>query len=358
MDEVALNWVQQHWLNFRRVAASVERSAKRLLGIQRSVYVDQRAGEYRGYWEGAARLIGAEFRDLAEDVWEVRRDGRHTRLCISHVQLNDPVISDISGNKKLCYDLASEAGLPVPSHLVFTLRELDRAVELLERRSEPCVVKPASDTSAGIGVSVNVRTRGQLKSAAILASLFTKQLLVEEMVPGESCRLLYIGGEFVHAVRRRGVRVTGDGTSTVAGLVRRVTPGNGALDVNAIWTLRAQGLTPASVIESGREVLVRSLPPGEARTRELRTVYTEDITSLVGDPLRDEIGRVVASVESRLAGVDVITLDPRVSLRESGGVFLEVNPAPGIHHHYVTKEDHLAHPVAAKLLSYLLQDRR
>ncbi len=352
-----MNRARQVWLNCRRLAAFGERSAKRLLGFERTVYVGQRVQEYRGYWEGAARLIGAEFHDLADDVWEVRRDGRRTRICVSHVQLNDPVVSDISANKKLCYDLASEAGLPIPNHAVFTLAELDRAFELLERLPGPCVVKPASDTSAGIGVTTHVRTRRQLKSAAILASLFTKQLLVEEMIPGESCRLLYIGGEFVHAVRRRGVRVTGDGTSTIAGLVRQVAS-PGAIDANAVWTLRAQGLTPQSVVEVGREVLVRSLPAREARTRELRTVYNEEITSEVGRPLREEIGRIVAAVESRLAGVDVVTLDPRVSLRESGGVFLEVNPGPGIHHHYVTEEDHRTHPVAAKLLDYLLQERR
>jgi glutathione synthase/RimK-type ligase-like ATP-grasp enzyme len=354
----AVSRARQVWLGCRRLVRFGIRSAKRFLGLERTVYVGQRVREYRGYWEGAALRIGAEFRDMADNVWEVRRDGRRTRLCGAHVQLNDPVVSDISANKKLCYDLASRAGLPIPNHTVFTLAELERAVEFLERRPGLYVVKPAGETSSGIGVTTQVRTRRQLASAAILASLFASRLLVEEMIPGESCRLLYIGGEFVHAVRRRGTRVSGDGTTTVAGLMRALEPRSAAIDTNAVFTLRAQGLAPRSVVEAGRELLVRSLPPHETRTRELRTVYTEEITSEVGPALREEIGRIVAAVESRLAGVDIVTLDPRLSLGENGGAFLEVNPAPGIHHHYVSEEDHKAHPVATKLLEYLLQERR
>ena len=57
----------------------------------------------------------------------------------------------------------------------------------------------------------------------------------------------------------------------------------------------------------------------------------------------------------QLVGVDVITNDPSVSLAQSGGVFLEVNTTPGIHHHYHTREEHERHPVATKVLQHLLQ---
>jgi hypothetical protein len=153
------------------------------------------------------------------------------------------------------------------------------------------------------------------------------------------------------------LRVVGNGGSTVSQLLQKEGLNRSRLDTNALWTLQAQGLMPASVIAEGREALVRSLPPGVARRRELRTVYTEAITELVGPRLREEIGRVVAAIECELAGVDVITFDPRLSLGETGGVFLEVNPAPGLHHHYISQEDHQNHPVTASLLEYLLRKR-
>jgi cyanophycin synthetase len=325
--------------------------------MERTIYVDERVQEYRGYWAGAAQRIGAEFQDLSDRAWEVRRGGRRTRIYISHVQMNDPVVSDLSGDKAFCYRLAGAAGVPVPRHATFTLAELRQAGEFYERRKGLYVVKPAENTSAGIGVTTHVKTRRQLERAALLASVFNPTFLVEEMIPGESCRLLYVGGEFVHGVRRRGLRVVGNGRSTVSQLVQNAGLNRSLLDTNALWTLQAQGHTPAAVIAEGREVLVRSLPPGVTRERELRTVYTETITELVGPGLREEIGRVVAAIECELAGVDVITLDPRRSLLETGGVFLEVNPAPGLHHHYISQEDQQNHPVTASLLEYLLRQR-
>jgi D-alanine-D-alanine ligase-like ATP-grasp enzyme len=70
----------------------------------------------------------------------------------------------------------------------------------------------------------------------------------------------------------------------------------------------------------------------------------------------DEARLVMDGLETRLAGVDVVTTDPSQSLADSGGVLLDVNPQPGIHHHYIyiTDADHRNHPVAVRLLESLL----
>lgn len=343
------------WLLWRRLLVFLSRRVRRALGIERTVYLEERVEEYRGYWAGAAGRIGAEFHELTDRAWEVRRDGHRTRIWLSHVQLNDTVVGDLSADKVFCYRMALEAGVPVPRHASFTLDTLGRAVEFFEQRKGFYVVKPAHDTSAGIGVTTLVRTRRQLERAALLASLFCPDYIVEEMIAGETCRLLYIGGQFVHGVRRRGLRVTGDGRSTVLQLVEKAERSRSLFDANALWTLKAQALAPGSVLPEGEEALVRSLPPGEAQPRELRTVYDEAITDRVGPALREEVGRIVSALGSELAGVDVITRDPSRSLAETGGVFLEVNPDPSIHHHYISEADHRDHPVSSRLLEYLLR---
>jgi cyanophycin synthetase len=343
------------WLEGRRLLLRLARRARRTLGIERTVYVDERVEEYRGYWSGAARRIGAEFHELTERAWEVRRNGRRTRVVLSHVQLNDTAVSDLCSDKPFCYRAASAAGVPVPRHATFTLETLGEAVEFFGRRKGYYVVKPAWDTSAGIGVTTQVRTRRQLERALLLATVFCPTCIVEEMIPGETCRLLYVGGQLVHAVRRRGLRVRGDGRSTLLELAERAWPSRTLLDANALWTLQAQSLTPGSVVANGEEVLVRTLPPGVGQERELRTVYDETVTERVGPGLREEIGRVVAELGSDLAGVDVITRDPGRSLADAGGAFLEINPAPGIHHHYISPADHEDHPVASRLLEFLLR---
>src|SRR2546425_3117769 len=48
--------------------------------------------------------------------WEVRLNGRRTRIMNRMVQLGDPVVNGVSGDKALCYRLAMEQGVPVPQY--------------------------------------------------------------------------------------------------------------------------------------------------------------------------------------------------------------------------------------------------
>ncbi len=183
------------------------RSVRRFLGRNKTVYAEERVEEYRGYWEEGARTLGAEFVSLTDSLWEVRLNGRHTRIKLWMVQLGDPVVNRIAGDKVLCYQWATRLGVPVPQHLVFRLEQLPKAKEFLRENPGVYVVKPTSGTSSGVGISTHIRTPQQLENAAVTASLFADELLVERMIFGETCRLLWLGGELIHAVRRRGVRV-------------------------------------------------------------------------------------------------------------------------------------------------------
>lgn len=333
------------------------RVGQRIAGLQRTVYVDQRVAEYRGYWEAAARHVGAEFIVLTDGIWEVRRGGARLRLANYVVGVDDPVTLRLAGAKAFCYEVAQRAGLPVPPHVVCELASLDRAQEFLTEQGPPVVVKPASGTSSGIGVTTAIDSRGGLERAAALASLFGRDLLVEKMIPAESCRLLYLDGRLLHAVRRRGVRVTGDGRRSLRGLLEGAGWADLLRDPVSRATLASQGLRVETVPAAGREIVVRSLPLGERGTQELRTVYDEAITDLIHPALREAGAAVARGLGSRFAGVDVLTNDPGVPLEASGGVFLEINTTPGIHHHYVTPEDRRTHPVAVAVLESLLAAR-
>jgi len=171
------------------------------------------------------------------------------------------------------------------------------------------------------------------------------------MVFGETCRLLYLGGRFIHAVRRRGARVTGDGRQSVRELLEQ--KGSPPDDVTIVPTLRAQSLLLDSVPRSGKEVVVGTLPPGERSRRELRTQYDEAITDIVADSLVEQTGAAVRALGTEFAGVDIITNDPTRDLKDTGGVFLEINTTPSIHHHYVTQGKETTRPVAVEVLEYL-----
>ena len=341
-------------LRARRVGASLAREGRRVLGLARTVYVEQRVDEYRGYWEGAARILGAEFSTLAPGVWEVRLGERATRIAGHVVQADDPVTLRLAGDKALCHALARAAGVPVPEHLVFRLSTLREARKRVDGSGGLWVVKPVRGSSSGLGVTTGVRTGKEVEDAAVLASLFCPDLLLERMVAGESCRLLYLDGELVHAARRRGARVTGDGRRTVRQLAAERNLARMLDDPASLATLAAARLTADDVPGAGREVVVRGIPAVSDGARELRTIYDETITPLVHPSLARSLAEVVRRLGSRLAGVDVVTVDPARPLEETGGAFLEINTTPGIHHHYHTDEERRAHPVVVRVLRRLL----
>lgn len=338
-------------LGLKRLRIRLGRSAASSLGLNRTVYVSERTKEYRRYWEEAATLAGADFRVLADGIWEISRDGVRTRIAGHFVGLDDPVTLKIAGDKLLSYTLATRAGVPVPPHQPFTLETLDSARAFYGRHGGPVVVKPTAGSSSGLGVTTQLDSLGGIENAALLASLFCPQLLIESMIPAESVRLLFLDGQLVHAVRRRGVRVTGDGRKSVRTLLDDV---GAPSDRATLLTLAAQDMTLEHVPGAGEELVARCLPADTAGSRELRTIYNETITPLVAPALVEQASRVVRALGSRFAGVDLMTNDPTRPLEATGGAFLEINTTPGLHHHYQDAEELRTHPVAMAVLDALL----
>ncbi len=338
-------------LDARRFGWRLLRYARSACGIRSTTYVEERTAEYLAYWQQAARALSATLSPVCDGVWEVRRGERRCRIANHLVPIDDPVTLRVAGNKPYCSQRARELGIPVPACRPFTLERIEDACAFLSALGTACVVKPASRSSSGMGISLMVRTRRQLASAAALASLYGDDLLIEAMVPAESCRLLYLDGKLIHAVRRRGVRMVGDGRSTIEHLLAARGLRHLAGDKATAVTLDAQGLCIQSRPRAGAELVVRYLPAGERVVREHRTVYDETITDRVCPQLAHSLAAVVRDIGSRLAGVDVLTNDPGVPLERSGGVFLELNTTPGLHHHYT---DAGTDAPAVQVLRYLL----
>jgi cyanophycin synthetase len=178
-------------------------------------------------------------------------------------------------------------------------------------------------------------------------------------VSGESYRLLYLDGTLLDAVRRHLPRVTGDGRSTIAQLIaaenrRRARVARWAVvdwlpvDLDCRWALRAAGWSLRSVPPAGRDVVVRRA------TRWGGETDNESVRAILGSALIAEGAKAAAALGVRLAGVDVITSDPRVGLQESGGVINEVNTTPGLHYHYQVRNPEAMVPVAVSILRLLL----
>lgn len=345
-------------LRLERLFTQVRKIWEAKVNSSGQIYVQDRVSEYRNMWREAAEKVGAKFTALGDSVWELELDGKTTRILNDKLEFDNPVTLEIAGMKPLVYQLFAERGLQVPEHQVFQLENWDRAGEFVKRHPKGCVVKPANGTSSGQGVTTHVQTEREVRAASILASLYCSELLIEPMIPGECYRLLVLDGEMIHAVRRKGPRLIGDGVSTVGNLIsteneRRRSRGEYLLDIDrdCLFTLDYQGLSLESTPPRGQTFLAKSVNDPRRKQVEVRTVYNEAVTDLVCDALKKNAESAAKILNSQLVGVDFITADPTVSLEKSGGVINEVNTTPGLHHHYDSSLERFPEPALRILQS-------
>lgn len=349
-------------LKIERLFARLFKICRDKLNLSRQFYVQQRVPEYREMWRAVSEAIGAKFILVKDDLWEIELRDKKTRILNYKLELDNPVMLEMAGMKPLMYRLLKQNGLCSPEHLVFTLEELDAARPFLRDHGKGCVVKPAQGTSSGQGVTTHVLTSKDLRQAAVLASLYCPELIIEPLIPGESYRMLVLNGKMIHAVCRRGPRLCGDGVSTVSELVgadnhRRRCSGEIILDIDrdCLFTLGYQNLTLESVPEENQEFILKSINDPLGKRAEVRTVYNKVVTELLCRSLIDDVESAARILRSEFVGVDIITTDPTVPLEKSGGVISEVNTTPGLHHHYNVESKGERYPRAAvETLTYLL----
>jgi D-alanine-D-alanine ligase-like ATP-grasp enzyme len=306
-------------------------------------------------WGEAAAQQGATVRPLGHGLLEIRRGDAVTRLRHNAVMLED--IVSFALDKEIGLRLLTEAGLPVPEHLVLGNADGGHVDRFL---AEGCVVKPAAGYS-GRGVTCGVRTRRELRLAVRRASGYSTQILLERMVLGASYRVLLLDGELLDVILRHPPRVRGDGRSTIGELIaaenRRRVAGRGLaglgrleLDLDLALTLVRAGRTLRSVPADGELVTVKTAVAGNGRDENER----------VGDALHPDVladcVRAAEVLGTRLAGVDLITRDIARPLEQTGGAIIEVNTLPSLLHHVNVADQRDAPDIAGRILARLLEN--
>jgi D-alanine-D-alanine ligase-like ATP-grasp enzyme len=316
---------------------------------------------YERMWREAALTVGAEAASLAPGLLELSRGAKRTRVFQQTVALDDPVTLRVALDKPLVHRLLVDAQATIPEHVEFRFEDPAPALAFLAHAGGPCVVKPAAGTGGGYGTTAGITRQADLLRARIHAARGVDRLLVERQAAGAVYRLLLLEGELLDVVRSTPARLTGDGRSTIAKLIRaenerrvaaRGDAGLGRLgvDLDLMLTLEHAGLSLSSVPAAGQIVAIRTI------TNNNGAEQCETYTGPVADSILAEARAAAEVVGLALAGVDVITPDPTRPLREVGGVINEVNGTPGLHHHYLVVDPVRATQVAAPILERLLRD--
>ena len=282
---------------------------------------------------------------------------KQKRLQATITQNTSCIAVDIAGDKDLTKKLLAEAGIPVP--LGYVVKSEESALQVSDLLGRPVVAKP-SHGNHGKGVSLNLSSDAEIRTAFRLAAAHGEDVIIEKYIAGKQYRLLVIGDRLVAASERFPAYVIGNGVDTIKTLVKLANEnplrGEGhekplttiKIDPVACLTLAKQGLTVSSIPEKGRQVYLRE----NANLSSGGTA--QDVTALVHQQIRNLAVRATKIIGLDVAGLDLITADISKPLCKETAV-IEINAAPGFRMHLHPSEGERRN-VAADLVDYLLPD--
>ncbi|NEO29189.1 MAG: cyanophycin synthetase [Symploca sp. SIO3C6] len=259
---------------------------------------------------------------------------------------------DKEGTKQILRD----AGVPVPRGTVIKfLKELESAIEYVG--DYPIVIKPLNGNH-GRGITLDIGNWEEAEQAYENAREISRAVIVEGFYRGTDHRVLVIDGKVVAVAERIPAHVIGDGSLTIEELVAQTNShphrGEGhdniltkiVIDHNSENLLQRQGYSRESILGKGEVCYLRAtanLSTGGIAVDRTDDIHPENVW------LAQRVAKVIGL---DIAGIDIVTPDITQPLRETGGVIVEVNAAPGFRMH-VCPSNGLPRNVAAPVMEML-----
>ncbi len=278
--------------------------------------------------EARRRGIGVEVLDAARGYFRLEFGGRSIRCRESLSDLTSAVSLSLCDDKAATRRVLTEAGLRMPEQMRAAEPEVN--ARFLARHGT-IVVKPARGEQ-GRGITVGVTDADALARAIDAAGRICEDVLIEAFVEGEDLRLVVIGDEVVAAAVRQPPEVVGNGTDTIAALIRRLsrrraaaTQGESRIPLDAATTacVAARGHALDDVLPYGEKLLVR-------RTANLHTGGTiTDVTARLHPALAEAGLSAARALEIPVAGIDLLV----PSVERPDYAIVEVNERPGLANH-------------------------
>jgi len=262
---------------------------------------------------------------------------------------------DIACNKEQTKKILSDNAIPVAKGDICVDEE--DLQNTIDRIGYPIVLKPL-DGNHGKGASINVKTWEDALAGMEFAKKYGRKVIVEKFITGHDFRILVIDNKMVAAAQRVPAHVVADGTSTISQLIEETNkdPRRGyghenvlteiTVDRDTTDLLEKRGYSLDTVPAKDEVVYLKS-------TANLSTGGTSiDITDMIHPEnvfLAERIARVIGL---DVCGIDIMAKNLTQPLKDTGGVILEVNAAPGFRMHLAPSEG-LARNVAAPVIDML-----
>jgi GNAT-family acetyltransferase (TIGR03103 family) len=280
--------------------------------------------------EARRRGIQVEVTDAAGGFFSLAYGGRSVHCRESLSEMTSGVAVSICDDKAVTRRAVARAGLKVPDQIAVE-SDADEAIAGFLAEHGSIVVKPARGEQ-GRGVSVGLETLEDARKAIGAALEVCDRVLLEACFQGEDLRLVVIDYRLVAAAVRRPPSVVGDGEHDIRTLIERQSRRRSAatggestipMDEDAVRCLAGQGLALDTVLEAGREIVVR-------KTANLHTGGSiHDVTGIVHPRLVDAACTAARAIKIPVVGIDFMVRRPT----EPDYVFIEANERPGLANH-------------------------
>lgn len=260
--------------------------------------------------------------------------GAAQRMVYSSVPADTPLAAtQLCRNKHKAIRRLAQLRLPVPEHI--RVASLEAAQAAATRLGYPVVVKPLKGKQAG-GVSVGIANAREMASAFERAHSKGSDVIIESIVPGQTYRLLVIGGRYVAALKILPPSVRGDGQRSLAALIEALNsePVRNSIllykveiDDELTEFLARNGYELDDVPAAGEEVILRS-----TANLAVGGVHT-DVTDVVHPDNQAMAVRAAEGMGLSVAGIDFVCTDISQSYKRVGGCIIEMNARPGLYMH-------------------------
>ena len=358
-------------------------------------YLEEKVGIYaaKAAVKIAEALIAGEDYDLTDDIQNMKEIREDVRLGPSTASIVDEAVSrdipflrlgrnsliqlgagvnqmrfqatitcktsniavDIACNKEQTKKMLDDASIPVAKgDICYDEEDLKDTIDHI---GYPIVIKPL-DGNHGKGASINVTNWEDAVKGLKHAKEYSRRVIVEKFVTGFDFRVLVINNEVIAAAQRVPAHVIGNGKNTIQELIdiTNEDPRRGYGHENVLTEITIDRTTERLIDTAGYK-LDSVLPQDETlylkSTANLSTGGTSvDVTDLMHPEnvfIAERISRVIGL---DICGIDIMAPNLTQSLKENGGVILEVNAAPGFRMHLAPSEG-LPRNVAAPVIDML-----
>ena len=299
-----------------------------------------------------APLVGAKL--VVEPEWQYAgqiqfKNGVKKYLRFYSLDLNTIAASDIARDKGFARFFMKRAGYPVAEGKTFFKDSWAKAIGSKDNVSAglayakklgyPVIAKPNS-RSQGTGVTL-AHNAQELRKA--LSFIFTedKVAIVEEYRPGADYRIVVLDDKVISAYERQPLSVVGDGTSTIARLLKKkqsyfIAVGRDTkldfTDPRMLAKLRRQKLSLKSILPKGQKIVLlenANLSDGGDSVDVTETMHSGFRTLAIA--LAREMGL-------RMTGIDLMIEKGSIEKPpvKNGYYFIEINATPGLDHYAST----------------------